>query len=242
MIRVPPAALAVCFVSVIGAPMAMGCATAQRYGAVERARPATVRQVSATAPVPNNRGCPKFGDQMVKSAVRSSDAQVQSLLIEGCRLSPTLRRLADAIGRTDGVVYLTTGLCQLRTVRACLLHTIVDTGNARYLWIRFADNADRKERVVNIAQELQHAVEVLSHPNVRSKRALLDLYRFGESQADGRTTIAGPFRSYETTAAIDVSGAVRSELAAASGTAFRPAPQPMSSTRVDDHGRRCRCA
>jgi len=154
---------------------------------------------------------------MVTSAVRSSDAEVQSLLIEGCRLSPTLRRLADAIGRTDGVVYLTTGACQLRTLRACLLHTIVDTGNARYLWIRLGANADRKELVVSMAHELQHAVEVLSHANVRSKRALLDLYRFGESQAYGSTILASPFRSYETTAAIDVADAVRSELADRSG-------------------------
>jgi hypothetical protein len=156
---------------------------------------------------------------MVASAVRSSDAQVQSLLIDGCRLSPTLRRLADAIGRTDGVVYLTTGACQPRALRACLLHTIVDTGNARYLWIRLGANADKKELVVSIAHELQHAVEVLSHANVRSKRALLDLYRFGESQASGSTILAGPFRSYETTAAIDVADAVRSELSNRSGAA-----------------------
>jgi hypothetical protein len=142
---------------------------------------------------------------------------VQRLLIEGCRQSPTLRRLADAIGRTDGVVYLTAGTCQLRALRACLLHTIVDTGNARYLWIRLAVNADRKELIVSIAHELQHAVEVLSHADVRTKRALLDLYRFGESAADGRTILEGPFRSYETTAAIDVADAVRSELADRSG-------------------------
>ena len=142
---------------------------------------------------------------------------MQSLLVEGCRLSPTLRRLADAIGRTDGVVYLTTGECQLRTLRACLLHTIGDTGNARYLWIRLGANADRKELVVSIAHELQHALEVLSDPNIRSKQALLDLYRFGEPAADGGTTVAGPFRSFETTAAIDVGDAVRSELSDRAG-------------------------
>jgi hypothetical protein len=138
------------------------------------------------------------------------------MLIEGCRLSPTLRRLASDIGRTDGVVYLTAGPCQLRSLRACLLHTIVDTGNARYLWIRLSANTDRKELVVSIAHELQHAVEVLSHANIRNKRALLDWYRFGESQAYG-TNLGSPFRSYETTAAIDVGDAVRSELAERSG-------------------------
>ena len=199
MTRVPAAALVVCFVSVIGVPLAAG------------------RQGLAPALVPNNRGCPQFGDQMMASAVRSSDAQLQSLLIEGCRLSPTLRRLSDAIGRTDGVVYLTTGPCRPRTFRACLLHTIVDTGNARYLWIRLGANADSRELVVSMAHELQHAVEVLSHNDVRSKRDLLDWYRFGESQAFGTTSLANPFRSYETTAAIDVADAVRSELADRSG-------------------------
>jgi hypothetical protein len=95
--------------------------------------------------------------------------------------------------------------------------TIVDTGNARYLWIRVGANADRSELIVTIGHELQHALEVLSHTNVRSRRALLEWYRFGESQAYGRTTLANPFRSYETTAAIDAGDAVRSELADRSG-------------------------
>ena len=212
MTRVRPAALIVCLVSVISVPLATGCAIAQRPRLAEGAGPAAGRQ-AAPAPGPSNRGCPQFGDLIGASAVRSSDAQLQSLLVEGCRLSPTLRRLADAIGRTDGVVYLTPGSCQFRALRACLLHTIVDTGNARYLWIRLGANADRKELVVSIAHELQHAVEVLSHDELRTKRDLLDWYRFGEAQAYGSTSLANPFRSYETTAAIDVETAVRSELA-----------------------------
>ena len=188
-------------VSVIGLFLAMGCAL----------RPAPNLAVTP-ATVLTHGGCPQSTEQRLKSAVRTNDALLRSLLIEGCRLSPTLRRVADEIGRTDGVVYLTPGECQIRALRACLLHTIVDTENARYLWIRLGANPDRRELVVSIAHELQHALEVLSQGGIRSKRDLLNWYRFGESQAYG-ITLASPFRSYETTAAIDVGDAVRSELA-----------------------------
>ena len=97
-----------------------------------------------------NRGCPPSADQSTTAAVRSFDAHVQSLLIEGCRQSPTLRRLA-------------------------------------------------------------------------SERDVLDLYRSVGSQVAGDTTLASPYRTYETTTAIDVAAAVRWELA-----------NPSAAIAVDD--------
>lgn len=140
-----------------------------------------------------------------------------ALLIDGCRRSPTLQRLADAIGRTDGVVYITIGACPLRALRGCLLHVIGDTGNARYMWIRLSANNDALVLISTLAHELQHALEVLSRITVRSQRDLLDFYGSFESQAYGATTAAGPYRTYETSAAIDVAAVVRAELAAAPG-------------------------
>ena len=175
--------------------------------------PAAGPQVPAPVAVQFNRGCPHSPDQAVTSSIRSADPQLRSLLIEGCRQSPTLRRLADDIGRTDGFVYLTTGACHLRAVRGCLLHTITDTGSARYLWIRISANTDWKELVATMAHELVHALEVLSQSHIRSERDLLEWYRSGTSQAYGTTTLASPFRTFETTAAIEVGTAVRSELA-----------------------------
>jgi len=140
-----------------------------------------------------------------------------TLLIDGCRRSPTLQRLADAIGRTDGVVYITIGKCPLRTLRGCLLHAIADTGNARYLWIRLSANKDSLVMVGTLAHELQHALEVLARTTVRSQRDLLDFYKSFESRAYGAATAVGPYRTYETDAALAVAAVVRAELAAAPG-------------------------
>ncbi|MDP2320150.1 MAG: hypothetical protein Q8O42_12535 [Acidobacteriota bacterium] len=136
-----------------------------------------------------------------------------ALLIDGCRRSPTLQRLAGAIGPTDGMVYITIGACPLRTLRGCLLHAIADTGNARYLWIRLSANNDSLELVSTLAHELQHALEVLARATVRSQRDLLDFYQSHESRAYGATTSAGPYRTFETSAAIAAAAAVRAELA-----------------------------
>lgn len=140
-----------------------------------------------------------------------------ALLIDGCRRSPTLQRLADAIGRTDGVVYITIGACPIRTLRGCLMHLVEDTGNARYLWIRLSANHDSLELVSTLAHELQHALEVLARTTVRSRHDLLDFYRSFESHAYGATATAGPYRTYETSAAINVAAVVRAELTAVPG-------------------------
>ncbi len=139
------------------------------------------------------------------------------LLIDGCRRSPTLQRLADAIGRTDGVIYISIGACPLRTLRGCLLHLIQDTGNARYLWIRLSPNHDSLDLVSTLAHELQHALEVLARTTVRTRRDLIAFYESVESEAYSETGAAGPYRAYETRAALDMAAAVRAELAAAPG-------------------------
>jgi hypothetical protein len=65
---------------------------------------------------------------------------------------------------------------------------------------------DRKpdsEALVSIAHELQHALEVLSHRDVTSGAAMYGLFERIGMWRD---------HSFETSAAIDVEGAVRSEL------------------------------
>lgn len=185
--------------------------------AAEPAGPASVRDVLLPLAGPVDRGCPTSAAQAATSAIRSPDAPVMALLIDGCRRSPTLQRLADAIGRTDGVLYITIGACPIRTLRGCLLHVIKDTGNARYMWIRLRANNDALDLVSTLAHELHHALEVLARTTVRSQRDLLDFYQSGEPPTSGATTSAGPYRIYETSAAIDVAAAVRAELAAAPG-------------------------
>lgn len=162
---------------------------------------------------PFGRGCPATDESGVASAVRSVNELVRALLVEGCRQSPTLQRLADAIGRTDGIVYVEIGACPIRALRGCLLHLINDTGNARYLWIRLSPNADPRELVGTMAHELQHAREILEHNEVRSLRGLLEFYHSFESRAYSSQSLIGLVRNYETDEAIAVAAAVRAELA-----------------------------
>lgn len=188
-------------------PLSIACAS------TPAAPPIAGRQELTRATAPVSRGCPQAAEQFVTSAVRSSDAQLRSLLSVGCRQSPTLRRLAEAIGRTDGVVYIVAGPCPLRALRGCLLHTIADTGHARYLWIRLNTNAGWRELLGTAAHELHHALELLSRSTIRSERDVLDFYRSIDVRASGATARGSPYRTYETSVAIDVGLAVRSELA-----------------------------
>ena len=147
--------------------------------------------------------------------IRSIDASVQALLADGYRRSPTLQRLAVDVARTDGIVYFQSAHCPVRTLRACLLHTILDAGDFRYLWIRIKPDEPPDEMVASVAHELQHALEVLSQKWIRNRWDLLTFYRSAAAGAFGSTPLGSMFTSYETTAAIEITGKVRSELAAA---------------------------
>ncbi len=196
--------------------LAAACTPLQRLGR-EAARVAAPLQALVPAGQVLARGCPPAGGSRSLSAIRSLDAEVRSLLLDGCRQSPSLQRLADAIGHTDGVVYVSIGPCPLRGLRGCLLHTIKDTGNARYLWIRFSANNDSREMISTMAHELQHALEVLAHAAIRSQGGLLEYYRSLDSNVYTSTILASPYRAYETNAAIRMGDAVRGELTALSG-------------------------
>lgn len=207
--------------------LAAGCAPLRPLASivVEPAATPAPPDAVASAVALDDRGCPGSDEVAAAAAIRTPDAQVRALLIEGCRQSPTLRRLARDIGVTDGVVYVTLGACPIRALRGCLLHTIQDTGNARYLWIRLQNvGVDPADMVAVLAHELQHALEVLERPDVRSPRDLIDSYRSHDSRAFSDSALGSPYRMYETSAAIDAGRAVLAELAdaARAGSADPP--------------------
>jgi hypothetical protein len=107
--------------------------------------------------------------------VRSEDPRIALAIAQGTERSATFRRLLRTIDATDGVVYVQPGECR-RSVRACL-HLWVGAA-ARYRFLRILVSARRApgcELVTSIAHELQHAIEVLSEPRVRSAE---DMYVF----------------------------------------------------------------
>jgi hypothetical protein len=110
--------------------------------------------------------------------------------------------LVDTINASDGIVYVEAGRC--RYSRACL--TGVSTaGEYRMLWVTIDTRRVDSELIASIGHELQHAIEILSNPDVRSTAAMYIFYsRFAKRIGTGRG-------AFETAAATKVGNAVREE-------------------------------
>lgn len=161
----------------------------------------------ATLPAAARREPPTHG-------VRSTDALISDLVAEGYAQSAAFRRLVETIAESDGIVYVVPGECPMRGMRGCLLHTLHNASSARYLWILIESAGPPAEVIATLAHELQHAVEVLQAPSVRSGRGMRRFYSSRESGSGGFQR-GGNSRAYETAAAIRIAATVRSELAAA---------------------------
>jgi hypothetical protein len=134
--------------------------------------------------------------------VRSASPRVVAVIIEAAAQSKTFRGLVDWINTTDGVVYVEEGQCG-HGVRACLLMTMTISGPNRLLQIRIDPRKADRDFMASIGHELQHAVEVLSNPTIRSSsRMILLFHRTGNDWGDG----------FETAAALKAGLAVREEL------------------------------
>jgi hypothetical protein len=143
--------------------------------------------------------------QETASLVRSSNSSILALIARAKEQSATFRGLVDTISTTDGIVYVEAGRC--RYSRACL--TGVSTaGVFRMLWVTIDTRRVDSELIASIGHELQHAIEILSNPDVRSTAAMYIFYsRFARRVGTGRG-------AWETTAAMKVGNAVRTEIQA----------------------------
>jgi hypothetical protein len=130
---------------------------------------------------------------MAGSRVRTTNAVISTAIASGIERSPTFRQRLAEIEATDGLVYVDAGTCGNNSVAACLVPSLVVAGPSRLLRI-FVDlrKANGCRLVATIGHEMQHAVEVLRDPSVRSGEAMYFLFaRIGPVSS-------GPF---ETTAA-----------------------------------------
>jgi hypothetical protein len=143
--------------------------------------------------------------------VRGGSARLATAIRDAAAGSSTFHRLVDQIGATDGVVYVLEGHCK-RGLRACLTLDMSVMGTNRVLWIRIDPRKMDRDLMGSMGHELQHALEVLSHANIRSGSAMILLYNKEGSKEGGH---------FETDAATKVGHAVRAELAA-SGIGNRP--------------------
>jgi hypothetical protein len=145
--------------------------------------------VAAAAP-----GVPRVRD--------TGDPQIAALIAEATARSATFRRLVAVIDDSDGIVYVEQGTCG-HGVRACLSHSVVVAGPHRIIRIILSTRRDRVELLGALGHELQHAVEVLGQPRVRSTSAVLFFYQHEGFLIDGR---------FETEAALDTEAAVMAEV------------------------------
>ncbi len=141
--------------------------------------------------------------------VRSANPVLLDSLSEGAERSATFAALVEAIGASNGIVYVEFGYCTFGHVNGCLLPFIAASAHTRYLRILVTPDKTRQSHdqlLALVAHEMQHAWEVLQHADIVELSAMRLLYRkIG-------TPIAGPQEGSETSAARAIGDAVLSEL------------------------------
>ena len=140
--------------------------------------------------------------------VRSTSGLIAALVEEATERSDTFRQLVDAIGATNGIVYVHEGRCR-HGVRSCLDPSITSGGGFRILHVvvstRRADTFEGREDLMgSIGHELHHATEVLAHPTLDTMAKIYFFY-----SSEGSTVQS----SFETPGAIGAGERVRSEIA-----------------------------
>lgn len=154
-------------------------------------RPAAIGQVALALLA---AGIANAQDTTVAARVRSESPTIAAAIAEGIERSAAFRRLVEMIGATDGIVYVQEGSCR-RSSRACLHLSVGVAGSYRFLRILVSTRkAPGCQLVASIGHELQHAVEVLANPKVRST---FDMFLFFD-----RTAPVGWRDSFETDEAI----------------------------------------
>jgi hypothetical protein len=143
--------------------------------------------------------------------VRSTNATILDLLSEGASRSTTFCSLIDVINGSHDIVYVEYGYCNFGRVNGCLLPYIVLSRTERYLRVQVTPDKNRlshDQRLAIIAHELQHAIEVIQHPEVVDLTTMEKMYRkIGMPLGDGMTV-------YETSAARAAGDSVLTELLA----------------------------
>jgi hypothetical protein len=168
-------------------------------GTLACADPTATAMTSASIPTPA-----QILLQSPDRRVRATDPRVQSLLLEGMRRSATFSTLLTALNRTDVIVYVER-LMTLPKETLGRLTIVPIAGPQRYLRIQIRADLSVNEAIALIGHEMQHALEVAGHTEVKDAGGLIKLYeRIGHP--------SGGEHVYDTTAAKDTGRQVRREL------------------------------
>lgn len=119
--------------------------------------------------------------------LRPQGAMATDLLERARTRSPTVQRIVDQLEAGDVIVYVEMNDRLDPRIAACLTW-MAATNSRRIVRASIKPRLREREAIALLAHELQHAVEVLEHPEVRSSDDLADLYtRIGHrSSPSGR--------------------------------------------------------
>jgi len=122
--------------------------------------------------------------QGTSDRLRPQGRRVTSWLRDARQRSPTVRRLIERIEQSDVIVYLDISRGLSPNVSACLTW-MAATSSRRLVRASFRHDLRSSDAIGLLAHELQHVVEVIEHPEVRSTETLLALYtRIGHATGD----------------------------------------------------------
>jgi hypothetical protein len=139
--------------------------------------------------------------------VRSSEQIILSLLSEGYNRSSSFRGLVDTLQHSNAIVLVQPGVCAGGLIRSCVVSVLSARGQRR-VNIKVDTRTNHNMLIATIAHELQHAVEIVEHPDVTDSESTLALYRL---IGNGRCR-DGLSERCETTRALDTEERVLAEL------------------------------
>ena len=139
--------------------------------------------------------------------MRVVDPDLKLLLERGTAQSPTLRALVRQVEATPILVFVECA-ARLPSGVGARMNFITSVTDLRYVRIGVDCSLTHRWQIALLAHELQHALEVGSHPDVVDVEDMESLYE----DIGFRTPRDGTFRHFESNAAIAVPRAVDHEL------------------------------
>lgn len=122
-------------------------------------------------------GPPLQSDQVFGGPrVRPHDKRSAALLVEGLRLSATIRHLFDQLEHRQVVVYVQIEN-RLKGRLAGSLTWIAGTRHVRYVRVSINPDLRGAAAVAALGHELQHAIEVANEPSIVDDKSLNAFYR-----------------------------------------------------------------
>lgn len=112
----------------------------------------------------------------IGSHVRGANPGINKLIARGVKASPTFAGLVAALDQSDVIVYIevTNKLPMSIDGRIAFM---ASTGPLRYLHAQVRDGLGFESTIATAGHELQHALEIAAHPEVRDSASLAQLYR-----------------------------------------------------------------